>query len=59
MDSMIFDVTAGDPVRTTNENGGVYRTTVGPKYYESWSNFPENIKFVSTLNYGNNSIDIA
>ena len=59
MDSMIFDVTAGDPVRTTNKNGGVYRTTVGPAYYESWSNFPENIKFVSTLNFGNDSLDIA
>lgn len=59
MDSMIFDPTAGDPVRTTNANGGVYRTTVGPAYYQSWSNFPPEVKFTSTLNFGNQSIDIA
>lgn len=59
MDSMIFEPLASDPQRTTNEDGGVYRTTVGPAYYESWSNFPENIKFVSTLNFGNDSLDIA
>lgn len=59
MDSMIFDPSAGDPVRTTSEEGGVYRTTVGPAYYESWSNFPVNMKFVSTMNFGNDSLDIA
>lgn len=59
MDSMIFDSSAGDPVRTTNPQGGVYRTTVGPAYYQSWSNFPEGTKFISTLNFGNNSLDIA
>ncbi|TKA25453.1 hypothetical protein B0A50_06320 [Salinomyces thailandicus] len=59
MDSMIFDASAGDPVRTTSATGGVYRTTVGPAYYESWSNFPNGTKFVSTLNFGNDSLDIA
>lgn len=59
MDSMIFDSEAGNPVRTTNEDGGVYRTTVGPEYYESWSNFPDGTEFVSTLNFGNDSLDIA
>ncbi|KAI4728507.1 hypothetical protein E4T49_03801 [Aureobasidium sp. EXF-10728] len=59
MDSMIFNASAGDPVRTTNPNGGVYRTTVGPNYFKSWSNFPEGTKFVSTLNFGNDSLDIA
>lgn len=59
MDSMIFEPDAGNPVRTTNEKGGVYRTTVGPEYYQSWSNFPEGTKFVSTLNFGNESLDIA
>jgi len=59
MDSMIFDSSAGDPVRTTNADGGVYRTTVGPAYYQSWSNFPNGTKFVSTLNFGNDSLDIA
>jgi hypothetical protein len=37
----------------------VYRTTVGPAYYESWNNFPEGTQFVSTLNFGNESLDIA
>ncbi|KAK3062746.1 hypothetical protein LTS18_003443 [Coniosporium uncinatum] len=59
MDSMIFDPSAGDLVRTTNAAGGVYRTTVGPAYYQSWSNFPYGTKFVSTLNFGNNSLDVA
>lgn len=59
MDSMIYNESAGDPVRTTNENGGVYRTTVGPAYYESWANFPNGTEFISTLNFGNNSLDIA
>lgn len=31
-DSMIFNASAGDPVRTTNAAGGVYRTTFGPEY---------------------------
>lgn len=59
MDSMIFDASAGDPVRTTSPSGGVYRTTVGPNYFHSWSNFPNGTKFVSTLNFGNDSLDIA
>ncbi|EME84041.1 glycoside hydrolase family 79 protein [Pseudocercospora fijiensis CIRAD86] len=59
MDSMIFDPSAGNPVRITNAKGGVYRTTVGPDYYKSWSNFPEGTKFISTLNFGNDSLDIA
>ncbi len=59
MDSMIFDANATDPVRDTSPSGGVYRTTVGPEYYKSWSHFPEELRFVSTLNFGNDSVDIA
>ncbi|KAK5128100.1 hypothetical protein LTR08_004205 [Meristemomyces frigidus] len=59
MDSMIFDPSAGDPLRDTSATGGVYRTTVGPAYYESWSNFPNGTKFVSTLDFGNDSLEIA
>ena len=59
MDSMIFDPSAGDPIRSTDDEGGVYRTTVGPAYYQSWSNFPAGTKFVSTLNFGNDSLKIA
>ncbi|GKT66417.1 glycoside hydrolase family 79 protein [Colletotrichum tofieldiae] len=59
MDSMIFDPNGGDPVRTTSPEGGVWRTTVGPDYYHSWDNFPKDTKFISTLNFGNESLDIA
>jgi hypothetical protein len=59
INQQIFDASAGDPVRTTNEKGGVYRTTVGLAYYESWNNFPKGTQFVSTLNFGNESLDIA
>jgi hypothetical protein len=59
MDSMIFDPKGGDPVRTSSAEGGVWRTTVGPDYYKSWDNFPEGTEFVSTLNFGNESLEIA
>lgn len=59
MDSMIFNASAGDPMRDQSGTGGIYRTTVGPDYYKSWSNFPAGTKFVSTLNFQNNSYDIA
>ncbi|OHW99292.1 glycoside hydrolase family 79 protein [Colletotrichum incanum] len=59
MDSMIFDPDGGDPVRTTSPEGGVWRTTVGPDYYYSWDNFPKDTKFISTLNFGNESLNIA
>ncbi|GAB1319407.1 hypothetical protein MFIFM68171_09617 [Madurella fahalii] len=60
MDSMIFDSDQKQSVvRTENGKGGIYRTTIGPAFYEQWSNFPEGTAFVSTLNFGNNSIDIA
>ncbi|KAK2055206.1 glycoside hydrolase family 79 protein [Colletotrichum caudatum] len=59
MDSMVFDPEGGDPVRTTSPEGGVWRTTVGPDYYRSWDNFPDGTKFISTLNFGNESLDMA
>lgn len=59
MDSMIFDPESGDPVRTTSSEGGVWRTTVGPKYYKSWDNFPNGTEFISTLDFGNKSLGIA
>jgi hypothetical protein len=59
MDSMVFDPNGEDVVRTTSPEGGVWRTTVGPNYYKSWNNFPNGTQFVSTLNFGNESLDIA
>ena len=46
MDSMIFDADGGDVVRTTSPEGGVWRTTVGPDYYKSWSYFPNGTRFI-------------
>jgi hypothetical protein len=60
MDSMIFDATLNrSAVRTENGKGGIYRTTIGPAFYDQWDNFPNGTTFVSTLNFGNNSLDIA
>jgi hypothetical protein len=60
MDSMIFDPDLKlSAVRTENGKGGIYRTTIGPAFYEQWNNFPEGTTFVSTLNFGNNSLDVA
>lgn len=59
MDSMIFDPDGDDVTRVTSEKGGVYRTIVGPGYYKSWNNLPKGTKFISTLNFGNESLEIA
>ncbi|KAK0715552.1 hypothetical protein B0H67DRAFT_490704 [Lasiosphaeris hirsuta] len=60
MDSMIYDPNQKlSAVRTENGKGGIYRVTIGPAFYEGWDNFPNGTAFVSTLNFGNNSVDIA
>ncbi|KAK4041377.1 hypothetical protein C8A01DRAFT_34575 [Parachaetomium inaequale] len=60
MDSMVFDPNqTKSVVRTENGKGGIYRTTIGPAFYDHWDNFPEGTTFVSTLNFGNNSVSIA
>ncbi|KAF2481315.1 glycoside hydrolase family 79 protein [Neohortaea acidophila] len=59
MDSMIFEPSAGNVQRVTSSDGGIYRTVVGPAYYQSWSNFPSVTKFTSTLNFQNDSLAIA
>ncbi|KAK7753390.1 hypothetical protein SLS62_004680 [Diatrype stigma] len=59
MDSLIFDPAGGDLERTMGPNGEVYRSTVGPAYFESWATLPEEVSFISTLNFGNNSLQIA
>ncbi|KAK3379701.1 hypothetical protein B0T24DRAFT_647187 [Lasiosphaeria ovina] len=60
MDSMVFDASQTlSAVRTENAKGGIYRTTIGPAFYDSWDNFPAGTTFVSTLNFGNDSLAIA
>ncbi|KAG9088534.1 hypothetical protein FRC06_001979 [Ceratobasidium sp. 370] len=58
-DSSIFDPSAGEPKRTISETGGIYRTTYGPEFYKSFSNFASSTKFTVTLNLGNDSLNIA
>ncbi|KAK4168227.1 hypothetical protein QBC43DRAFT_228741, partial [Cladorrhinum sp. PSN259] len=60
MDSMIYDPKQKlSAVRTENGKGGIYRTTIGPSFYKQWDNFPPGTTFISTLNFGNNSLPIA
>ncbi|KAK3984674.1 hypothetical protein QBC44DRAFT_387493 [Cladorrhinum sp. PSN332] len=60
MDSMIYDPQQKlSAVRTENGKGGIYRTTIGSSFYKQWDNFPPGTTFVSTLNFGNNSLSIA
>lgn len=60
MDSMVFDPEQKlSVVRTENGKGGIYRTTIGPAFYKHWDSFPKGTRFVSTLNFGNNSVEIA
>jgi hypothetical protein len=60
MDSMIYNANQKlSVVRTENRNGGIYRTTIGPSFFKQWDNFPAGTTFVSTLNFGNNSVAIA
>ncbi|KAK3307616.1 uncharacterized protein B0T15DRAFT_530686 [Chaetomium strumarium] len=60
MDSMVFDGRQkASVVRTEDGKGGIYRTTVGPAFYRQWDTFPPGTRFVSTLNFGNASLDIA
>ncbi|ELU43710.1 hypothetical protein AG1IA_02261 [Rhizoctonia solani AG-1 IA] len=40
-------------------SGGIYRTTYGPDYFKSFSNFAPSTKFIITLNLGNNTLNIA
>ncbi|KAK4240375.1 hypothetical protein C8A03DRAFT_42094 [Achaetomium macrosporum] len=60
MDSMVFDGSQkASVVRTEDGKGGIYKTTVGPSFYQQWDHFPSGTRFVSTLNFGNASLDIA
>ena len=41
------------------QTGGIYRTTYGPEFYKSFSNFASSTKFTVPLNLGNDTLDIA
>lgn len=50
-----------DPVRTTNEKRGVYRTTVGPAcYYENWDKSSTGTKLMLTFeSWENESLKVS
>ncbi|CEL61683.1 hypothetical protein RSOLAG1IB_04433 [Rhizoctonia solani AG-1 IB] len=58
-DSSVFDAKFGEPIRDVSTSGGIYRTTYGPDYFKSFSNFAPSTKFTVTLNLGNDTLGIA
>lgn len=59
VDSSIFDPTAPALNLTLSASQGIYRTTYGPAYFESYLIFPDTSRFILDVNLGNNSIAIA
>ncbi|KAF8588092.1 glycoside hydrolase family 79 protein [Ramaria rubella] len=59
VDSSIFDPNASALELDLSLTGGIYRSTYGPQFFESYAIFPESTRFIVDVNLGNNSIDIA
>ena len=61
MDSSAFDpASSATARRTSGSKGQVWRTTYGPAFYQSWNNnFPQDWKFVVTLDLKNGSLETA
>ncbi|KAG8678207.1 hypothetical protein FRC08_017973, partial [Ceratobasidium sp. 394] len=59
VDSSIFDPSAPALNLTLSASQGIYRTTYGPAYFESYLIFPNTSRFILDVNLGNNSIAIA
>ncbi|KAG8773778.1 hypothetical protein FRC12_002319 [Ceratobasidium sp. 428] len=59
VDSSIFDPNAPALNLTLSASQGIYRTTYGPAYFESYLIFPNTSRFILDVNLGNDSIAIA
>ncbi|KAG8773777.1 hypothetical protein FRC12_002318 [Ceratobasidium sp. 428] len=59
VDSSIFDPTAPALNLTLSASQGIYRTTYGPAYFESYLIFPSTSRFILDVNLGNDSVAIA
>ncbi|KAG8682082.1 hypothetical protein FRC08_015200, partial [Ceratobasidium sp. 394] len=59
VDSSIFDPNAPALNLTLSASQGIYRTTYGPAYFESYLIFPKTSRFILDVNLGNESIAIA
>ncbi|KAF8509442.1 hypothetical protein JB92DRAFT_514731 [Gautieria morchelliformis] len=59
VDSSIFDPNASALELDLSSSGGIFRTTYGPQFFESYATFPETSLVVVDVNLGNSSIDIA
>ncbi|KAI5847401.1 hypothetical protein DFP73DRAFT_475540 [Morchella snyderi] len=58
-DSAWFVEDAPAIVRDLSASGGIYRTTLGPAWYESFSTLPCDIHYVVNLNFQNNSLALT
>ncbi|KAI0322577.1 hypothetical protein OF83DRAFT_651208 [Amylostereum chailletii] len=59
IDSSIFSPDSSTIELDMSSSGGIYRTTFGPALYQSLNVFPNTTNFVLSVNFGNNTIDIA
>ncbi|KAI5804302.1 hypothetical protein EDC01DRAFT_610911 [Geopyxis carbonaria] len=55
-DSTWFSPTAPALVRDQSPSGGIYRTTTGPAWFDSFHTLPDDVMYTLDLNLGNNSL---
>ncbi|CAE6523860.1 unnamed protein product [Rhizoctonia solani] len=59
VDSSIFDPNAPALNLSLSPSQGIWRTTYGPAYFESYLVFPNTSRFILDVNLGNDSVAIA
>lgn len=59
VDSSIFDPNAPALNLSLSPSQGIWRTTYGPAYFESYLIFPNTSRFILDVNLGNDSVAIA
>ncbi|KAF8680486.1 Glycosyl hydrolase family 79 C-terminal beta domain [Rhizoctonia solani] len=59
VDSSIFDPNAPALDLSLSPSQGIWRTTYGPAYFESYLVFPNTSRFILDVNLGNDSVAIA
>ncbi|EUC53696.1 glycoside hydrolase family 79 protein [Rhizoctonia solani AG-3 Rhs1AP] len=59
VDSSVFDPNAPALNLSLSTSQGIWRTTYGPAYFESYLVFPKTSRFILDVNLGNDSITIA
>ncbi|CAE6425869.1 unnamed protein product [Rhizoctonia solani] len=59
VDSSVFDPNAPALDLSLSPSQGIWRTTYGPAYFESYLVFPKTSRFILDVNLGNDSLAIA